>query len=391
MNTIPLRFLGDLPVEAFLRDYWQQKPLFIKNALGDWKAPLDGGDIAGLALEESVESRLIIEKTTSNPLKSQWKMEHGPIDEERFDTLPENHFTILVQALDQMCPEVHALLNQFRFIPNWRLDDVMASVAPTGGSVGPHFDYYDVFLLQATGTRQWKIGQTCNAQSPLQDDCPLKILTDFDTQAEYTAEAGDLLYIPANVAHWGVSQSDDCTTYSIGFRAPSYSDILLELSQELASQLSNDVRYRDQANGFSDNANYNPGEIPHAVAREIAERCQALFTPEKVAAWLGKYLTEAKRDTPEITTSESEPEAMVLAVNARAAYTQADASNNPILATVFINGQSWRVSLALAQKICSYTTICPSDYPQADQTAINEWIENDYLNLPNTTDSCTND
>ncbi|HEY7774127.1 MAG TPA: cupin domain-containing protein [Marinagarivorans sp.] len=398
MATTPLSHLGALPVSEFMRDYWQQKAVFIPRALKGWRATLDGNDLAGLALEDSVESRLIIEKPTGNPLLSQWQMEHGPLAESRFDTLPSSHFTLLIQALDQICPSVHALLNQFRFIPNWRIDDVMASVAPTGGSVGPHFDYYDVFLLQATGTRRWQLGQTCTAESPLLADCPLKILTEFDSHAQYTAEPGDLLYIPANVAHWGIASSDDCTTYSIGFRAPSYSDILLDLSQEIASTLSPDIRYQDPSSALY-SGGHDSGDISRAVAEDIAERCRAYFTPECVAHWLGKRLTESKRCAPEVTTDEFTYQGLILAADARAAYTQIDnlsgdnlgcSPQNPQrgrakaaeCATVFINGEQWQTSLSLARALCNYTEIQPDLFCADDQAIINQWIDHGYLHLP---------
>ncbi|BCD98874.1 cupin domain-containing protein [Marinagarivorans cellulosilyticus] len=403
MTAPPLNHLGAMPVSEFLRDYWQQKPLFIPNAIPGWEAPLDGNDLAGLALEHSVESRLIIEKTSKDPLCSQWAMEHGPLAEERFDTLPSSHFTLLIQALDQICPELHQLLNQFRFIPNWRIDDIMASVAPTGGSVGPHFDYYDVFLLQATGTRRWQLGQQCSSASPLVPDCPLKILTAFESQAEYIATPGDLLYIPANMAHWGVAQSDDCTTYSIGFRSPSYSDILLDLSQDIASTLSPDTRYRDPAlNPFG---SQDCGEISPAVAQTIAEHCQSYFTPERVAAWLGKSLTESKRCAPDVTTAEFDTDGLILAADVRAAYTQnkqghssepltsqnvhGNTNANAKCATVFINGDQWQTSLSLARALCNYTIIQPEHYCSEDQAIIEQWIDHEYLNLPDAAHAST--
>lgn len=394
MKVSPLTHLGNIPIQDFLNDYWQQKPLFIKNALVDWQAPLDCNDIAGSALEESVESRLIIENTSSNPLQSHWQMEHGPLPEERFANLPESHFTLLVQALDQISPEMHELLHRFRFLPNWRLDDIMASVAPKGGSVGPHFDYYDVFLLQATGSRQWQLGQHCHSQSPLQANCPLKILTEFDTQASYLAEPGDLLYIPANIAHWGVSQSDDCSTYSIGFRAPSYSDILLGLSEDIASQLSADKRYRDLAAGTVDMI--NPGLISAQVIEHITQECHALFTQQRVGEWLGQHLTELKRSSPQITTreiintgadanadetmKEEHTDAWVLSSDVRVAYI-IDPQNEDG-ATLFINGQPWVTSLSLASAISGYTPICPSNYSASDRAVIEQWIHDGYFSLP---------
>ncbi len=388
MPARPLTHLGDMPVTTFLRDYWQKKPLFIKGALKDWQAPLDGNTLAGLALEDSVESRLIIEQTSSDPMHSEWQLEHGPLAEQRFETLPSSHFTVLIQALDQICPEVHELLNQFRFIPNWRLDDIMASIAPQGGSVGPHFDYYDVFLLQATGSRQWQLGQTCHSASPILSDCPLKILTDFECEAAHLAEPGDLLYIPAKKAHWGIAHSDDCTTYSIGFRAPSYSDILLELSEEIASQLSADERYRD----LSLVNNLDPGLIPEEVIRHITEQCHQLFTPARVGQWLGQHLTEPKREAPDVATGPF-TQCNVLAADCRVSYILEDQTSKNDQSTrraiVFINGQRYTTSLSLAQAVSRYEAIKLEDYASSDQAVIRQWINNEYLTTPSSTDTCT--
>ena len=145
----PFTHLGSLPVAEFLADYWQKKPLLIRQALPGFICPLAPEEIAGLALEEEVESRLVIETPKpAGPLHSEWHLEHGPLPDERFATLPPSHWTVLVQAVDQIFPQVQTLLNQFRFIPNWRLDDVMVSYASQGGGVGPHFDYYDVFYCR---------------------------------------------------------------------------------------------------------------------------------------------------------------------------------------------------------------------------------------------------
>jgi 50S ribosomal protein L16 3-hydroxylase len=153
MTITALTHLGDMPVDIFLRDYWQKKSLLIRGAFPHFTSPIDGDELAGLALEEEVESRLILEKG-----KTPWELRHGPFDEKTFTQLPETHWTLLVQAVDQWVPEVNELLEYFRFIPNWRIDDIMISFAPDQGSVGPHFDYYDVFLLQGLGKRRWKLG-----------------------------------------------------------------------------------------------------------------------------------------------------------------------------------------------------------------------------------------
>ena len=387
----PLTHLGSLPISQFLTDYWQRKPLFTPNAFADWQAPLDSSDLAGLTLEESVESRLIIETPTKDPLASRWQLEHGPLEEARFVSLPSSHFTLLVQALDQICPEVGELLNGFRFLPNWRLDDIMASAATTGGSVGPHFDYYDVFLLQATGTRRWQLGQMCDDRSPLLQDCPLKILTEFDQHSTFETRPGDLLYIPARMAHWGVATSDDCTTYSIGFRAPSVHDILLDISQSIAAELPPHLRYQDSPTTLYalSQQNQNPGLLSKSIAEEITQQLHTLITPEKVLDWLGGLLTEATRQTPDVTTDEI-GRIGILAPHVRAAFTIDGApfnSEGDKQATLYLNGDKWSVSTDLASAICSYTEIHCVQFNAQDQAAIQQWIDHGYLTLQDSADA----
>ncbi len=281
----PLTHLGDMPIEEFLRDYWQKKPLLIRQAFPEFKSPITPDELAGLALEEDVESRLVLENGTTA-----WELRNGPFDEETFTKLPEKRWTLLVQAVDQWVPEVNQLLDYFRFIPSWRLDDVMVSYAPDQGGVGPHFDYYDVFLLQGLGKRQWKIGQMCDNHSPRVAGTPLKILSEFHTSDEWVLEPGDMLYIPPGIAHWGTAVGDDCMTYSMGFRAPSHADILSEIGQEVALNITDDLRYSDP----NVTLQANPGEIkPDAIA-QLQQIIQQHLTPETIAYWFGKYMTERK-------------------------------------------------------------------------------------------------
>ena len=147
--------LGEITADEFLAEYWQKKPLLIRNAIPNFIAPIEGDDLAGLSLEEEVESRLVI--------GDDWQLEHGPFEESRFETLPDRNWTLLVQGVDLWIPEVADLLKSFDFLPAWRVDDIMVSYAEDGGNVGPHFDYYDVFLLQGSGQRHWQVGKLCSA------------------------------------------------------------------------------------------------------------------------------------------------------------------------------------------------------------------------------------
>jgi 50S ribosomal protein L16 3-hydroxylase len=351
--TIPLTHLGEMPIEIFLRDYWQKKPLLIRNAFPNFESPIDGDELAGLALEEEVESRLIFEKG-----KTPWELQHGPFAEKIFAKLPESHWTLLVQAVDQWVPEVNELLNHFRFIPNWRIDDIMISFAPDQGSVGPHFDYYDVFLLQGLGQRRWRIGQECDVESPRVAGTPLNILQNFTAKDEWLLEPGDMLYIPPGIAHWGIAEGD-CMTFSIGFRAPSHAEILTELSQDIASTLTNDLRFSDPKLRLQT----NPGEINTDAIAQIQAVLQQHFTVENIALWFGKYMTERKYDNDEIAAEDEldadDWQAALAEGNmlwrhpaARFAFHTADGCTQ-----LFADGHAISCSQALAELVCGETEI----------------------------------
>ncbi|WP_111643037.1 cupin domain-containing protein [Marinimicrobium alkaliphilum] len=290
---MPLNKLGDISVEDFLAHYWQKQPLLIRQAYPDFQSPIDGNDLAGLSLEEDAEARLILEHGTTP-----WELRHGPFDENTYQQLPKSHWTLLVQAVDQWVPDVRDLLDDFRFIPNWRLDDIMVSYAADQGSVGPHFDYYDVFLLQGQGKRRWQVGQSCDSQSPRIEGAALRILKDFEPEHDWILEPGDMLYLPPGIAHWGTAQGDDCLTYSIGFRAPSHADILCELAQDIASHLTEDQRYGDPGLTLG----RHPGEIPASAIDTIRAQLLDYLSHDRIGDWLGRYMTERKypdQDQPE--------------------------------------------------------------------------------------------
>lgn len=281
----PAALLGGVSPESFLRDYWQKKPLLIRQAFPGLDNPLTPDELAGLALEEEVESRIVLtEGTTPSELR------RGPFSEDDFKKLPEQDWTLLVQAVDQFVPEVAELTRAFRFLPSWRIDDVMISYAAPGGSVGPHYDNYDVFLLQSHGRRRWKIGQACDDQSPLIDHPDLRILKDFDEEQEWILEPGDMLYIPPGIAHYGIAE-DECMTCSIGFRAPSHGEILLHFTDYLSQSLTDHSRYAD--NGIQ------PPADPAAIDDQSLDRLQRIILERvqdrtALATWFGRHMTEPR-------------------------------------------------------------------------------------------------
>ena len=372
MNYAPLSSLAHVEVSDFLARYWQRQHLFARAALPHFRSPLDADTIAGFSLDEDVVSRLVIQDRQAQ----HWELRHGPLDADVFSQLPEHDWTLLIQHADALHAELRAILDAFRFIPNWRLDDIMVSYAAPGGGVGPHFDYYDVFLLQAQGRRRWRIGQHCDAETELLPDQAMKLLKNFDSSAEYICQPGDLLYVPAGLAHWGEAL-DDCITYSIGFRAPSHADIVLEFSQELASHMREDMRYRDAGNSFQKDT---PGEIGTAVIDQLlAILRDKLDARDSLADWFGRYSTQLS-DTATIFFPETEDAiplngSLSLSKSCRSAYFGNDANQ----VSLFVNGEKFHCSAALAQALCCYRDFNTDNLPEADQRCINALMDRGYL------------
>ncbi|MCO8079829.1 MULTISPECIES: cupin domain-containing protein [Acinetobacter] len=217
----PLDVLGGITAEQFLSEYWQKKPLLVRNAMPEIASLLEPNDVMELALEEHVTARLIKQKDRD---PNQWSVKSSPLLKADFQKMPKL-WTLLVQAVDHYSFDLSALWKKFPFIPQWRRDDIMVSYAPQGGSVGKHFDFYDVFLVQGYGHRRWQLGQMCDTETPFVPGQPLKLLPEIEVNFDEVLAPGDLLYVPPGLAHYGVAE-DDCLTYSFGFRMPNVSDMM---------------------------------------------------------------------------------------------------------------------------------------------------------------------
>ena len=363
----PLQLLGGLTAREFLRDYWQKKPLLVRQAIPDFESPISPDELAGLALEEEVESRLVIEHG-ARP----WELQRGPFNEDTFQDLPERDWTLLVQAVDQFVPEVAELLEDFKFLPKWRIDDLMISFAAPGGGVGPHFDNYDVFLLQAHGHRRWQIGQMCDADSPLLPHADLKILAQFEPTDEWVLAPGDMLYLPPCLAHCGTAE-DDCMTYSVGFRAPSAAEVLTHFTDFLGQFLPDEERYSD--------ADIQPSEDPNQIQRDALERLKALLNEHMsderlLMTWFGQFMTEPKY--PELVAGiEIEEEdflgalddGAILIRNPSARMAWSEVGEDLVL---FASGQSRLVSARLRELL---KLICSADALHVEN--LGAWLADD--------------
>ncbi|OTG87021.1 cupin [Acinetobacter sp. ANC 4558] len=224
-----LDVLGGITAEQFLSEYWQKKPLLVRNALPEIIHILEPNDVMELALEEHVSARLIRQKDRD---PNQWHVKSSPLIKGDFQKLPKL-WTLLVQAVDHYSFDLAALWKKFPFIPQWRRDDIMVSYAPKGGSVGKHFDFYDVFLVQGYGHRRWQLGQMCDAETEYVAGQPLKLLPDINIQFDEILAPGDLLYVPPGLSHYGVAE-DDCLTFSFGFRMPNIADMMDRVSDKFS-------------------------------------------------------------------------------------------------------------------------------------------------------------
>jgi len=323
----PLSLLGGLTPAQFMRRHWQKKPLLVRQAIPQFTPPVLRSELFALAAQEGVESRLV------QLAKGAWKLRHGPFQRRALPALQQPDWTLLVQGVDLHNDAVHALMQQFRFVPEARLDDLMISYASPGGGVGPHFDSYDVFLLQAHGRRRWRIGR--QKDLTLRDGIPLKVLAQFEPEEEFVLEPGDMLYLPPRYAHDGIAEGE-CMTYSIGFRAPARAELAQELLVRLAEDAADEgspLLYRDA----QQEAVPQPAAIPAGLqdfARDALAR--ALAQPLVLERALGEYLTEPK---PSVWFEPGDAGVMLEGV-------RLDRRSRMMYDThhVFINGESYRAA-----------------------------------------------
>ncbi len=277
--------LGGLNPDQFLSEYWQKRPLLVRGAIPNFNDPLSPEELAGLACEAEVESRLVSNQN------NRWHLRHGPFTDPDFLDLPENDWTLLVQDVEKHLPKLNHLLEPFRFIPDWRVDDLMVSYAATHGSVGPHVDEYDVFLLQGMGRRRWQIGVPSEAEDDLLADTELRILANFCPTQEWVLESGDMLYLPPRLPHHGIAL-EPCLGYSVGFRAPSHQELLSGFMDFMLDRVGSRTRYRDPDLPLQD----NPGQITAATLDQIKTILDRYLHPDERAMerWFGRFVTEPK-------------------------------------------------------------------------------------------------
>ncbi|MBA2651829.1 MAG: cupin domain-containing protein [Tatlockia sp.] len=275
----------EVNLKEFLTDYWQKKPLVIRKAFPEFVNALTPDELAGLSMEEEIESRIVWETPNKVPA---WHLKYGPFLEKDFAALPKTHWTLLVQGLDRFVPEIAAMFDSFNFIPQWRVDDVMVSYAVEQGSVGPHYDNYDVFLYQAIGQRKWTLTSKNCEESNYIGDIELRIMQQFEVEEEYILEEGDMLYLPPHIGHYGIAMSGECMTYSFGYRSYQGQELWDSFAEYLSEKKST-LLYQDP----NWSSNENTSEIPNQAVLQAKKLMLKILGDEtQLKAWFGCFVTQ---------------------------------------------------------------------------------------------------
>ena len=384
MTSISLCLPNTITPEQFLSDYWQKKPLLIKQGLPQLIGMFEPEDILGLAIDEDATARLLTQAASKQEGQPQWQLKKNPLTEADFDNLPEQ-WSVLVQNLEQWSPELGALWQALDFIPQWQRDDIMVSYAPKGGSVGKHYDDYDVFLAQGFGSRRWQLGKFCDEQTQFVADEPIRLFDDMgEIIFDEILEAGDVLYVPPKLAHFGVAQ-DDCLTFSFGCRRPN----LMQIIDSLADVATNDSALFIPM--LLPQAMQASGELKTDSIEAIKIQLLQLLQSERGDTIIRQAVSEvvSKRQYDVLVPEESLTTDEMIAALATGATLQADYSNRLLYTqadndiVLYANGQRLddlhETSIALLVRLSNGERLTLDDMEGIDPDEVMEWLENGWI------------
>lgn len=384
MTSISLCLPNTITPEQFLSDYWQKKPLLIKQGLPQLIGMFEPEDILGLAIDEDATARLLTQAASKQEGQPQWQLKKNPLTEADFDNLPEQ-WSVLVQNLEQWSPELGALWQALDFIPQWQRDDIMVSYAPKGGSVGKHYDDYDVFLAQGFGSRRWQLGKFCDEQTQFVADEPIRLFDDMgEIIFDEILEAGDVLYVPPKLAHFGVAQ-DDCLTFSFGCRRPN----LMQIIDSLADFATNDSALFIPM--LLPQAMQASGELKTDSIEAIKAQLLQLLKSERGDTIIRQAVSEvvSKRQYDVLVPEESLTTDEMIAALATGATLQADYSNRLLYTqadndiVLYANGQRLddlhETSIALLVRLSNGEHLSLDDMEGIDPDEVMEWLENGWI------------
>jgi 50S ribosomal protein L16 3-hydroxylase len=360
---------GNLGADTFLERYWQKRPLFMRGALQRLRPAITRNELGWLATLEDVESRIVFTEHLEN--RRHYRVESGPFAPQYLQDLPRRDWTLLVHDVEKHLPAMRALFDHVPFIPDWRIDDLMVSFAAPGGSVGPHIDNYDVFLCQGIGVRNWRFTRAAVAADPGASD-ELALLAEFSDGEEHDAAAGDILYLPPGVAHWGIARRA-CMTYSIGMRAPQACDFPAALRHSGADA---DAFYADPDLTIGE---LRPGHISGLAAKRA---CRLLGLPNKrlseAATALGRLATQNKDWLQPEAAGTSECAAMLEQLQNGGQLRVHGMSQIAFdEKRLYINGRSTRLpqsAVAMVEQLCCQRSLCYPFPGGAEHSELIQWM-----------------
>ncbi len=377
MNKLNLFKNSKITQEQFLEEYWHKKPLLIRNAVSssDLSILPNKVQIQHLSCDENIQSRIVFKNS-----ENQYDVEYGPFIENDFDELDQDCWNLLVSDIDKWQPKSREILNYFNFIRNWIFDDIMVSCGSNGGTVGPHTDHYDVFLIQVHGQRQWDFTLDKIFNPDLMPEQALKLMSQFKAEESHVLNPGDVLYLPPEVGHYGIATTDDCVTCSIGMRTPSHAELLTSFVDHIAQNSSDNHRFQEP----QFNSQPNIGEITQKDISNIFNILEEKLKPNSnsITEWFGKYITEYRslffefnqyKNFDELDTKQD----LILSPFSKSSYI----SNNPT-AQLFVNGQAYESTLGFAEQICNKKKLPVSMLTQLDKddlSILKELFENGSL------------
>lgn len=397
MNSLTINWPDQIDQHTFLQHYWQKKPLLIPQAFPDFDNPLDPDELAGLACDADANSRFM-QRVQGN----EWRMCGGPLSDDFFDDISGHEWSLLVSDIEKLLPDFRSYLQPFRFLPDWRIDDLMISYAPVGGSVGAHVDQYDVFLLQADGVRQWQIENSVRVGHQPSVSSSISLLADFNADSTMHLRAGDMLYLPPGYAHHGVAEDDPCMTWSIGFRAPSAEEMLPSILRYLCDNASDALtsRFTDPERAATD----NPGHISKHDISQLRNIVRNALEADDATLDLciGRFLTESINDENEELREPVDWKSLSLLIKAdstlvcnshvkfatmSASISSKSADHESQIVTMLVDGDAYECSEHLGTCLCVNRQCRESDIQtKQDRKTIVELFNRQHLLLENHTD-----
>lgn len=367
-----IQFPDQLDQTQFLKRYWQQKPLYMPQAWAGFENPLPAEELAGLALEEAFPARIVEQHS-----KDKWTVRQGPFNEADFAALEGKTWSLLITDIEKHLPDFMTYVQPFRFIPDWRFDDFMISYAPPGGSVGPHIDDYDVFLIQAQGQRNWALEGHFRHLPQMSDeliaDIDLRLIKDYQPQVNYLCEPGDILYLPPRLGHHGVAQTD-CMTWSMGFKAPSFHSMLMDYLDAFAD-LNEHKRYTDQALPLQD----SPGEITAQQTAQLKRWfiSQINENDEQFSRWAGRFLSQSPLgESLDLDVEEVMTDRLELEPNPFIRFEFMRLQGRTLL---YVAGEEYEVSERLAKALTAKTVLSIKPDTAQEKDLITQLLKRGYL------------